>query len=656
MKVLKKSVLQSIERNNKMNKTNTNSNILFKEFQIDNLSFAILKKYLKKGVGAVLLIEALITPALFAGYLHQAQNTLSIQNIYVTKEVALSYINPFKPDAYKIPVGAFIANHKFEGPISAGTKIPFSLYKQVINQLTNNQLLELKNNYKTYWLLSLLLTLSGSSYWAYLQYQKDTQKAKKNIHKRGMQLLSKNQITAYLQNKPHVLSIGNIHIPKDTESKHILVFGASGSGKSVLLSQFLNQINTYTKLTNDKRHYIITDVKPEFVGKFAKPDDFILCPFDKRNLNWSLFNDIDDIDDISDFDTFASLLFENEGTKDPYWGLAAASIFADGLKYLDMHNKRTNKDILEFFKLPIMQLKTKIDTLPKDLITSNQHLNSSEATIGSIMSVLLAGLEPFKHLKDVDNTRPAFSFKKYIREKYKRLNGTIPNLYLLVPSNRQQLMAPLLSLAMDIMINEALTLPESQECRLYFIIDEIGSVNKINLLPDLVTKGRSYGISILALTQDPGLLKDKYGPQVMQSFLNNFGTQIVLRINDASTAKELAENFGIEERLEYKPSLQLQDNGKKVPSFSQDTVSKGLVIASELQNLPPFEGYGKIVGYNPFRLTIPKLFFDKQDSVEHFVPIDTVTIKDYQDPILKKRLLKRKDNPEDLLNKFKRGE
>ena len=634
-----------------MNKTSLNSNILFKEFNNNNLSFAIFKKYLKKGIGAALLIEALITPCLFAGYLHQAQNTLSTQNIYIPKDVALSYINPFKPDTYKIPIGSFIASHKFEGPLSPATQIPFKLYKDVINQLTNNQLLELKNNYKNYWLLTLVLTLLGSGYWTYLQYQKDTQKAKKNIHKRGMQLLSKNQITTYLQNKPHVLSIGNIHIPKDTESKHILVFGASGSGKSVLLSQFLNQINTYTNLHNDKRHYIITDVKPKFVGKFAKPDDFIFCPFDKRTLNWSLFNDIDD---ISDYDTFASLLFENEGTKDPYWGLAAASIFADGLKYLDMHNKRTNKDILEFFKLPIMQLKTKIDTLPKDLITSNQHLNSSEATIGSIMSVLLAGLEPFKHLKDVDNTRPAFSFKKYIREEYKRLNGTIPNLYLLVPSNRQQLMAPLLSLAMDIMINEALTLPESQECHLYFIIDEIGSVNKINLLPDLVTKGRSYGISILALTQDPGLLKDKYGPQVMQSFLNNFGTQIVLRINDAKTAKELAENFGFEERLEYKPSLQLQDNGQKVPSYTQDTVNKGLVIASELQNLAPFQGYGKIVGYNPFKVTIPKIFFDNQKGVKHFDPVDPVTIKKYQQSSSLRRELRQR-NTESLLDKFKKG-
>ena len=189
-------------------------------------------------------------------------------------------------------------------------------------------------------------------------------------------------------------------------------------------------------------------------------------------------------------------------------------------------------------------------------------------------------------------------------------------------------MAPLLALAMDIMINEALTLPESKSCRLYFIIDEIGSVNKIQLLPDLVTKERSYGISILALTQDPGLLRDKYGPQVMLSFLNNFGTQIVLRINDSSTAKELSENFGSEEKLEYKASIQLQEDGKKTPSYSKDTVTSALILPSELQNLKPFHGYGKIVGFNPFNLTVPKVFFN-QKHVENFIPIDKETIEDY---------------------------
>ena len=515
----------------------------------------------------------------------------------------------------------------------------------------------MKETYKKYWIITLLLSLWISLYWNYSQYLKDTSVSKKALHKRGMQLLSQKQMSLYTKNKPHVLSIGNINIPTDTECKHILVFGASGSGKSVLLSQFLNQINTYSQKYNDKRHYIITDVKPEFVGKFAKSDDYIFCPFDKRSISWSIFNDIDD---ISDYDSFASILFEQEGAKDPFWGLAAGSIFADGLKYLDLQERKTNQDILEFFKQPAEDLTEAINSLPSTLITSKQYLNAPDNTFASILATLASGLRPFMHLKDSTENNAAFSFKQYIREEYQRTDGTIPNLYLLVPANRQRIMAPLLSLVMDIMINEALTLPESQNCRLYFIIDEIGSVNKIQLLPDLITKGRSYGISILALTQDPGLLREKYGPQVMQSFLNNFGTQIVLRINDAATAKELADNFGVEEIIEYKESIQLPQNGNPIPSISQDTTTKSLILPSQLQSLPPFKGYGKILGFNPFNLVIPQLFFNENPNIKHFDPIDRKTVNSFK-PTKQTRRAKFNEYKEhrygeDLINKYKKGE
>nr|WP_240629103.1 hypothetical protein [Veillonella sp. VA137] len=52
---------------------------------------------------------------------------------------------------------------------------------------------------------------------------------------------------------------------------------------------------------------------------------------------------------MSDYDTFASILFEQEDEKDPFWGLAAGAIFADGLKHLDLQACKTNQDIVEFF-------------------------------------------------------------------------------------------------------------------------------------------------------------------------------------------------------------------------------------------------------------------------------------------------------------------
>lgn len=637
--------------------TNINNNIAFKELKRGKITFTIWKKYLRNILIGLFLLQAIASTGLFYGFLYQSENIISTQNIYVTKEVALNYINPIKPDTYKTQIGQFIASHTFDFEVNPNNRIPFKNYKDVIDHLTNNQLYILKESYKKYWLITLLLSLGISLYWNYSQYLKDTSISKKSLHKRGMQLLSQKQMSLYTKNKPHVLSIGNINIPTDTECKHILVFGASGSGKSVLLSQFINQINTYSQKYNDKRHYIITDVKPEFVGKFAKPDDYIFCPFDKRSISWSIFNDIDD---ISDYDSFASILFEQEGAKDPFWGLAAGTIFADGLKYLDLQGRKTNHDILEFFKQSTEYLTEAINSLPPTLITSQQYLNAPDNTLTSILATLASGLKPFMHLKDSTDNNAPFSFKQYIREEYQRTDGTIPNLYLLVPANRQRIMAPLLSLVMDIMISEALTLPESQNCRLYFIIDEIGSVNKIQLLPDLITKGRSYGISILALTQDPGLLREKYGPQVMQSFLNNFGTQIVLRINDAATAKELADNFGVEEIIEYKESIQLPQNGSPIPSISQDTTTKSLILPSQLQSLPPFKGYGKILGFNPFNLIIPQVFFNENPNIKHFDPIDKKTVNSFKPNMYPHRIkfneYKEHRYGEDLIKKYKKGE
>jgi len=629
----------------------TNISILFNQLYQVKINTKLALKYIRQSFALTLLLIPLVAIGLLSTFLYQSQNILSIQNFYLPKSVILNYINPLKPSTYAIEAGDFLANHYPN--IDSKTKIPFELYKKSVDYYTNNQLNNLTQTYKQYSFLAFFLIFIGCSYWGYKQYQRDTKQAKKNLHKRGATLVTQSQMASYTHNLPHVLSIGNLNIPMDTECKHILVFGASGSGKSVLLSQFLNQLNTFSKQDKNPRHYIITDVKPEFVGKFAKPDDFIFCPFDKRSICWTIF---DDVEDISDYDNFASILFEDSNAKDPFWGLAAASVFADGLKYLDLNGLKTNLDLLDFFNQKPEELQKKIKTLPKKLITSAQYLNAPEGNmISSILATLNSGLRPFQHLKDTpsDDLSKKFSFRKYIREEYKRTDGTIPNLYILVPSNKQRLMSPLLSLAMDILISESLTLPESKTCKLHFIVDEIGSLDKIQLLPDLITKGRSYGISIIALTQDPGLLKDKYGMQTMQSFLNNFGTQIVLRINDANTAKELADAFGVEEKVEYKQTLQLQQDGSITPSISQDKTTTPLVIASELQTLLPFHGYGKIVGYPPFKLTIPKQFFDKQRGVEHYVPIDKISISDFKrtSPYLKKD--KSNTTPEEVLKKLK---
>lgn len=192
---LKKSALQFTERTSTI--TNINNNIAFKKLKRGKITLAIWKKYLRNISIGVLLLQTLASGGLFCSFLYQAENIISTQNIYVTKEVALNYINPIKPDTYKTQIGQFIASHTFDFEVDPNNRIPFKNYKDVIDHLTNNQLYILKEIYKKYWLITLLLSLGISLYWNYGKYLKDTSISKKALHKRGMQLLSQKQMSLY---------------------------------------------------------------------------------------------------------------------------------------------------------------------------------------------------------------------------------------------------------------------------------------------------------------------------------------------------------------------------------------------------------------------------------------------------------------------------
>lgn len=621
-----------------MKNNNNSAKILYKQQEAD-LTFKIFIMYLKRFVMYFSILETLVLSLLSYNALSHLEDVTTVNGQYLPKKVIIQYLNPFLTDTSAVLVGNFLATN-FN--VSPEAKIPQSLFKSSMDELTNNQILIIIDKYendintctKIAFIIALLFVLYN--------WYRDDKKSQKEIHIRGNKLLDPKKVIQLLSSKQALLKIGNIPIPISTETRHILALGSSGSGKSTLLAQFLAQINHQVETAKDRRHYIITDIKPEFVGKFWKKGDFIFNPFDERSVMWNIF---EEISNIADYDLFASALFATDQTKEPFWRQAASTVFADALKYLHLNGKCTNKDILNFFQQPLDDIVDELTSLPDKLKTSQQHLNASEATLSSIMSTLAEGLRPFRYLTDPEPGTSYFSFKKYIHEEYTNTDNTIPNLYLVIPANKNQILAPLLSLIMDIMISEILSLPEDPKCKLYFIVDELGSVNKINMLSDLITKGRSYGVSLIAMSQDSGLIRATYGTEVMKSFFNNFGTQVFLRINEANAAKEVSAAIGVKEVYNYKTSAQLANGDKNTPTLSREIETKTLVLASEFQMLPMFHGFLKTdVGICP--IIIPKQFFKAKYS--HFVPRKLQTIDD-----IKEQENQRKLSAKDKLKKLK---
>ena len=66
--------------------TYINNNIAFKELKRGKITFTIWKKYLRNILIGLLLLQAIASVGQFYAFLYQSENTISTQNIYVTKE------------------------------------------------------------------------------------------------------------------------------------------------------------------------------------------------------------------------------------------------------------------------------------------------------------------------------------------------------------------------------------------------------------------------------------------------------------------------------------------------------------------------------------------------------------------------------------------
>src|SRR5581483_816342 len=86
--------------------------------------------------------------------------------------------------------------------------------------------------------------------------------------------------------------VADTPIPTWLETLHLLLAGATGTGKTVALAQIIETI-----LRRGDR-LIIVDPNGTFLSRFYLPGDVILNPFDRRSQGWSVFNELRDAYDF----------------------------------------------------------------------------------------------------------------------------------------------------------------------------------------------------------------------------------------------------------------------------------------------------------------------------------------------------------------------
>ncbi|MPL69285.1 hypothetical protein SDC9_15022 [bioreactor metagenome] len=418
-----------------------------------------------------------------------------------------------------------------------------------------------------------------------------------------IETLNKKLAAAAKKNPLSTLKIGETIIPFEMESKHMLILGASGSGKGVLLNQLAAQIHTRKRQQKTSDRCIFYDPKGEFIAKQFQKGDIIFNPYDARSIGWNLFNEIKNKPDI---DLIANSLFVSPEPENEDWYSRAAAVFKAGLLYLKINKKTSNLELVSFFSQPVNQIKAAIKTLPDQDQGALKHIEVPDApATGSVLSILQGGVEVFEKLIGMESN---FSFTNYIQGE-----GPQPNLFFLNVPKYSKEFKPLLTLAIDIMVREVLSLPDNPNRRIFFIMDELGTLNRMESILDLETVGRSKGGCLVCANQDLGRIEEKYGRANLKSFYNNFNTTLIFTIREPDTAEFLSKAVGDQQLIKKAQSRQMSPNevGDR-KSISEQEKTERLIMPAEFQSLPVRNAIINIAGYGVSKIEVPELYYKKR--------------------------------------------
>jgi type IV conjugative transfer system coupling protein TraD len=428
--------------------------------------------------------------------------------------------------------------------------------------------------------------VSNFLFLGYFLFRGSSSKRRKHIS--GKRTISSKLLALWLMmtRKASKVRIGPLPLVKGTETQHTLITGGTGSGKSNCLHHVIRS------LRSQKIKAIIVDTTGSFVDRYYRPEqDVIINPFDPKGVNWSPWAECEskfDYDELSE--SFIPVSYhENEN----YWRTAAKSLFSALLQKLEGCPK--NSDIVRWTLFePLQNLCSFVEGTKA---ASHMDINS-EKTAGSVRSVASSFLECLEHLND---TESPFSIKKWV--------GESDDSWLFIsckPSERSSI-TPLISAWISTAVRGVINLEPSQSRRIWFVLDELPTLNKVKGLETLLTEGRKYGACALIALQSPAQLESIYGREGASIISGNCATKIVFAEYDAETAERISRIFGKKEIGECQEGISYGANDiRDGVNLSYQKKTQATVSSSEIQSLVANQAFIKLPGKLPItKVSLP---------------------------------------------------
>jgi len=412
-------------------------------------------------------------------------------------------------------------------------------------------------------------------------------RAKETKLLRGGVVLSAQEVASILASKDQVshIKIGDLPLVKDSETKHILITGATGAGKTNLFHTILPQVRSKNQPA------LVVDQTGEMIERYYDPakGDVIFSPFDERSYEWDFWSEIEALPRLN---SLASSIFSSNKALDAMWNNASKQVFMDCVTVIknEAQDKGTSPSIAKLHEL-ISATSLKIASQKLKGYASSALLDpAGDRTAMSIRSNAIAFLGWMEYLPETD-TKLKFALKDWIVNTTKN-DGKLRGRWLFIASRPEErtIMKPLQSLLLDLAVLSIQQLEPSKDRRFWIIADELASLKKLDILPQSLAELRKYGGCIITALQSLNQLYELYGQNNASAMFGQFATKFMFRTGEPAIAKMISEMFGA---VEYREQQQNTSYGahehRDGISYTEQEKRKALVTVDDLASLADLE-------------------------------------------------------------------
>jgi len=409
---------------------------------------------------------------------------------------------------------------------------------------------------------------------------------------------AKVKLTGSYAGKPSVFTLD-----MDALSKHTMLIGGTGCGKTTLFYHFVSQLKTGM---NKDDVMIIFDSKGDFFSKFFnKSTDLVIGnskQYAPQSEHWNVYKEVladgwDERDFVINTQEVCKSFFEErtKNTTNAFFPNAARDLLA-AIIIAFIREGTNDPDVRKdfFYNDKLKEFMGMADTqMVMDLLADSPDANAVLSYVGgdnaqsqgvlsemhSIMREILIG---------VFAEKGTFSMREFVRKKGNR------TLFIEYDLSIGSMLTPVYRLMFDLALKEALGRNKPQG-NVYLICDEFKLLPHLRHIDDGVNFGRSLGVKVFAGIQSIEQLYEIYGQSRGRNIAAGFSSVYAFRSNDTATRDFVSGLFGKNIVLEKYQRLDNQmieekRNGQTVEDWDMNSLKVGEAIVG-LPFSQPFRFY-----------------------------------------------------------------